>query len=54
MESVCKILENFSLVIYVVRFCHYSDQDCIFSGPDIINHQSSIKIGSKQGKLIIT
>ena len=38
MESICKILENFYASIYPVRFCRYSDQDCIF-----IVHKSPIK-----------
>ena len=39
MESMCNILENFSLAIYPVRFCQFPDQDCIFIVPDIINRQ---------------
>ena len=53
MEFACKILENFSLVIYPIKFLHYSDQYCIFVGSDIINHQLKIRMGSNQRKLII-
>ena len=54
MESIWKILENFSLVIYPVRFRRYSSQDCIFIAPDIINHQLRITMGSTQWKIIKT
>ena len=54
MESVCKILENFSSVTYSVRFRRYCGQDCILIGSDITNHQLSIKMRSKQRKLTIT
>ena len=30
MESVCKILENFSPVIYPLRFRRYSNQDFFY------------------------
>ena len=49
MESMYKILENFLLAIYPVRFRRYPpDQSCIFIVPDIISHQSKIRMGSNQ------
>ena len=54
MGSVCKILENFSSVIYPSRFCRYFDQDCTFLGSDIISYQLRIRMGSNQRKLIVS
>ena len=52
-EIACKILENFCLVIHLVKFRQYSGQDCIFVGSDIRNHQLRIRMESNQRKLII-
>ena len=54
MEFVCKILENFSSATYPLRFRRYSDQDCIFIGSDIINHQLRTRVGSNQKKPTVT
>ena len=51
MESVCKILENFSLIIYPVRFRRYSDEGCIFIESDIINFKLRIRMRNKQRKI---
>ena len=49
MESMYKILENFLSAICSVRFRRYpADQSCIFIVPDIISHQSKIRMGSYQ------
>ena len=52
MESMCNILEKFSLAIYPVRFRQFPDQDCIFIVSDIINQQLWIRMGSNQWKLV--
>ena len=48
------VLEDFSSVIYHVRFRRYSDQDFIFIESDIINYTARIRMGSKQKKQRIT
>ena len=53
MESICKILESFSSVIYAVTSCRFSDQGCIFIESDIINYQLRIRVRSNKKKLII-
>ena len=54
MESVCKILENFSSVIYPSTFCRYFDQNCTFLGSDIISYQLRIRMGSNRRKLTVS
>ena len=54
MESICKILENVSSMIYPLRFRQYSDQGCRFVGSDITNLQLRIRMGGNQRKLTIT
>ena len=46
MKSICKVLENSSSLICLGR-C-YSDQDCIFIGSDIIDHELRIGMGCNQ------
>ena len=48
------VLEDFSSVIYHVRFRRYCDQDSIFIGSDIINYTARIRMGSNQKNQIIT
>ena len=48
MKSIWKVLENSSSLICLGRFCSYSDQDCIFIGSDIIDHQLRIGMGCNQ------
>ena len=48
MKSICKVLENSSSLICLGQFCSYSDQDCIFIGSDIIDHQLRIGMGCNQ------
>ena len=44
MESVRKVLENFSSVIYPIRCSRYSEQDYIFIESYITNHWLKIKL----------